>query len=117
MYFMEAASVLLGTGLMLVPLRLRMELVRLKSYWTMLIINCLVRFNHCIDDVKIGSAYDDFYRNMPEKPKLIVPSQDDFNDTHIHIEADMGNTEVKLDELNQYGNMLTCGIGTRLAVF
>ena len=115
---MGAASVLLGTGLMLVPLRLRMELVRLKSYWTMLIINCLVRFNHCIDDVKIGSAYDDFYRNMPEKPKLIVPSQDDFNDTHIHyIEADMGNTEVKLDELNQYGNMLTCGIGTRLAVF
>ena len=84
----------------------------------MLIINCLVRFNHCIDDVKIGSAYDDFYRNMPEKPKLTVPSQDDFNDTHIHyIDADMGNTEVKLDELNQYGNMLTCGIGTRLAVF
>lgn len=45
----------------------------------MLIINCLVRFNHCIDDVKIGSAYDDFYRNMPEKPKLTVPSQDDFS--------------------------------------
>ena len=55
---------------------------------------------------------------MPEKPKLTVPSQDDFNDTHIHyIDADMGNTEVKLDELNQYDNMLTCGIGTRLAVF
>ena len=90
---MGAASVLLGTGLMM-------------------------GINARPVKAKIGSDYDDFYRNMPEKPKLTVPSQDDFNDTHIHyIQADMGNTEVKLDELNQYGNMLTCRIGTRLAVF